>query len=158
MAKIGLNNFRYGFLTEASDGTPSYSGARKPAKAISCSVSVNSSDAKLFADDVLAESDTSFTGGTVTIGIDREDNQTMADMLGHALASDGTLTRNSNDVAPYLGLGRVVTLMVDGQYKYKVEFLYKTKFKEPSQENNTKGESVEFATTTIALKRGRSLE
>lgn len=149
MAKIGLNNFRYSFLTEASDGTPSYSGARKPAKAISCNVSVNSADAKLFADDVLAESDTSFTGGTVTIGIDREDNQTMADMLGHTLTSGGLLKRNSNDSAPYIGFGRIVTLMVDGQYKYRVEVLYKTKFKEPSQENNTKGESMEFSTTTL---------
>ena len=39
--------------------------------------------------------------------------------------------------------------MVDGAYKYKVEFLYKVKFSEPSQENATRGESVEFGTTTI---------
>ena len=37
MAKIGLNNFRYGVLTEAADGTPSYDGSHKPAKAVSCS-------------------------------------------------------------------------------------------------------------------------
>lgn len=59
MAKIGLNNFRYAFLTEAQDGTPSYGGALTPAKAISCNVSVNNNDAKLYADDSLAESDTS---------------------------------------------------------------------------------------------------
>ena len=35
-------------------------------------------------------------------------------------------------------------------YKYKVEFLYKVKFSEPSQENNTKGESVEFGTSTLS--------
>ena len=40
MAKIGLNNFRYGILTEAQDGTPSYDGALTPAKAISCNVSI----------------------------------------------------------------------------------------------------------------------
>ena len=34
MAKIGLNNFRYGLLTENSDGTASYGGAHKPAKAV----------------------------------------------------------------------------------------------------------------------------
>ena len=55
MAKIGLNNFRYAILTEASDGTPTYDGAKKPAKAISCSVSITNNDAKLFADDALAE-------------------------------------------------------------------------------------------------------
>ena len=150
MAKIGLNNFRYGILTEAQDGTPSYSGAKKPAKAISCNVSVTNNEAKLYADDMLAESDTSFAGGTVEIGIDDEDTQTMADMLGHEVSPEGEMIRNASDVAPYIGLGRVVTKMVNGLYKYKAEFLYKVKFSEPSQEDASKGESVEFATSTLS--------
>ena len=148
MAKIGLNNFRYSVLTEAADGTPSYAGAVKPAKAVSCSVSVDNNDAKLFADDALAESDTSFAGGSVTMGIDEDDLTTMAALLGHTI-SEGEMVRNAEDVAPYVGLGRVVTKMVNGAYKYKVEILYKVKFAEPSQENNTKGESIEFGTTEI---------
>lgn len=150
MAKIGLNNFRYGFLTEAQDGTPSYSGAHKPAKAISCNVSVTNNEAKLYADDMLAESDTSFAGGTVEMGIDDEDTQTMADLLGHEVSSEGEMVRNASDMARYVGLGRVITKMVNNVYKYKAEFLYKVKFSEPSQENSTKGESVEFATSTIS--------
>jgi hypothetical protein len=39
--------------------------------------------------------------------------------------------------------------MVNGVYKYKVEFLYKVKFSEPSQEDTTKGESLEFGTSEI---------
>lgn len=150
MAKIGLNNFRYGLLTEASDGTPSYGGAKKPAKAISCSVSISNNDAKLYADDGLAESDKSFQSGTVTIGIDDEDLATMADLLGHEYdETSGEIIRNANDTAPYVGLGRVVVKMINNVTKYKVEFLYKVKFAEPSQEDNTKGESVEFSTSTI---------
>jgi phi13 family phage major tail protein len=148
MAKIGLNNFRYSELTEATDGTPSYAGAKKPAKAISCSVEITNNDAKLFADDLLAESDTSFQSGTVTMGIDEDDATTMADLLGHTL-TDGELVRKADDVAPYVGLGRIVVKMVNGAYKYKVEFLYKVKFAEPSQDNQTKGDSVEFGTTEI---------
>lgn len=148
MAKIGLNNFRYSVLTEAADGTPSYAGAVKPAKAVSCNVSIENNDAKLYADDALAESDTSFAGGSVTMGIDEDDLTTMAALLGHTI-SDGEMVRNAEDVAPYVGLGRVVTKMVGGAYKYKVEILYKVKFAEPSQENNTKGESIEFGTTEI---------
>ena len=69
------------------------------------------------------------------------------------------MTRNTNDIAPYVGLGRVVTKMVNNVIKYKAEFLYKVKFAEPSQEDNTKGESVEFATpelegTVAALANG----
>lgn len=148
MAKIGLNNFRYSILTEASDGTPSYNGAKKPAKAISCEVSITNNDAKLFADDVLAESDTSFQSGSVTIGIDDEDQTTMAEMLGHEVV-DGAMIRNSNDVAPYIGLGRIITKMVGGVYKYRGEVLYKVKMSEPSQSDQTKNEQLEFSTSTM---------
>lgn len=148
MAKIGLQNFLFGILTEASDGTATYGAATKPAKAISCSVSITNNDVKLYADDALAEADRSFQSGTVTMGIDDEDLQTMATLLGHTI-TDGNMVRNKNDVAPYVGLGRIVTKMVGGVYKYKVEFLNKVKFSEPSQEDNTKGENVEFGTTSI---------
>lgn len=159
MAKIGLSNFRYSILTEDSDGTPSYNGAKTPGKAISCNVEISNNSASLYADDVLSESDTSFAGGTVTMGIDEDDLETMAELLGHTY-SDSEIIRNANDTAPYVGLGRVVTKMVNNVVKYKVEFLYKVKFSEPSAENNTKGESVEFATTEIegtvaALKNGK---
>ena len=149
MAKIGLNNFRYGILTEAQDGTPSYGGAKQPGKAISCSVSITNNDAKLYANDVVQESDTSFAGGTVTMGVDRADYQTQADLLGHTYDEETGIVRNSNDTAPYVGLGRVVTTMTDGVLGYRVEFLNKVKFAEPSQDDTTKGESVEFATVEM---------
>ena len=92
------------------------------------------------------------------MGIDEDDLETMAALLGHTI-SDGVLTRNAYDTAPYVGLGRIVMKMVNNVTKYKVEFLYKVKFSEPSAENQTRGESVEFATTEIegtvaALKNG----
>lgn len=159
MAKIGLNNFRYAILTEAQDGTVSYGGAKTPAKAISCNVDISNNEAMLYADDHLAESDTSFQSGTVTIGIDKTDDTTMADLLGHTVDAGGEMVRNVGDVAPYVGLGRIITEMVNGSYQYRVEILYKCKFSEPSQEDQTKGESVEFNTyelegTVNALANG----
>lgn len=148
MAKIGLKNFRYGILTEQLDGSATYGVGQKPAKAISCTVDISNNDVKLYADDALAESDTSFQSGTVTIGIDDEDDLMMATLLGHQIVG-GEMVRNSTDVAPYVGLGRIITKMVNGAYKFKVEFLNKVKFSEPSQENNTKGESLEFGTSTL---------
>lgn len=150
MAKIGLNNFRYSKLTEAEDGTPSYDGAKKPAKAISCTVDVSNNEATLYADDTLAESDTSFNSGSVTIGIDEDDDQTMADLLGHTISEEGEMVRNANDIAPYVGFGRIITKMINGTRKYKVEFIHKAKFAEPSQSDNTKGESLEFGTTELS--------
>ena len=141
MAKIGL--------TEETDGTATYGVAKKPAKAISCKVDISNNDAKLYADDGLAESDTTFQSGTITLGVDDDDDVIIADLLGHQIV-DGEIVRNADDIAPYVGLGRIITKMVNNVYKYKVEFLYKVKFSEPSQDNTTKGESVEFGTSELS--------
>lgn len=149
MAKIGLKNFLYGILTEETDGTATYGTAQKPAKAISCKVDISNNDAKLYADDSLAESDTTFQNGTVTLGIDDEDDVTLATLLGHQIVS-GEVIRNANDIAPYVGFGRIITKIVNNVYKYKVEFLKKVKFSEPSQDNSTKGETVSFGTSELS--------
>lgn len=149
MAKIGLNSLFYSKLTEATDGTPSYDGAKSFGKAVSANVSISNNSATLYADDVLAESDTSFQNGTVTLGVDDDREATFADVLGHATTAEGEVTRNANDTAPWVGLARIVVKMVENVRLYKVEVLYKVKFAEPSQENQTKGESVEFSTPEI---------
>jgi len=151
MAKIGLKHFRYGILTEGVGGA-TYGAAKTPAKAISCNVSVNNNDASLYADDALAESDTSFNNADVTMGIDNDDLETMADLLGHTYSAEDGIVRSADDTAPYVGFGRIVTRMTNGVYNYKVEFIKKVKFSEPSQDDTTKGENVEFGTTEIAGK------
>ena len=150
MAKIGLDNFLFGILTEGQDGTPTYGVAQKPGKAINCSVSISNNSASLYADNSLAESDTSFQSGTVSMEVDNADIETQATLLGHTVDSEtGAMIKNVNDVAPYVGFGRIITKMINGTYKYTVKFLKKVKFSEPNQENATRGESVEFGTTTI---------
>lgn len=150
MAQIGLTNLWYGILTEGADGTPSYGGAKSFGKAVSAKVDVSTNDAKLYADDALAESDYSFQSGKVTLGVADDDMTVFAEILGHKVAeSGGEMTRNADDVAPYVGLGRVVTKLVNGKRVYKGEFLFKVKFVEPSQEDETKGDSVDFKTPEI---------
>jgi phi13 family phage major tail protein len=149
MALIGLNNFWYSKLTEAQDGTPTYDGAKSFGKAVSCSVSITNNSAMLYADDALAESDTSFQSGTVTLGVDDNREATFADILGHEIDEGGEVVYNSEDVAPWVALGRVVVKMVNNVKIYKAMVLYKVKFAEPSEDENTKGESVEFSTPTI---------
>jgi len=147
MAKIGLNNFWYSILaSESSAGVPTYSGPQTPGKAVECSVDAEFNDAELYAEDGLAESDKSFKKATVNITVDRDDLQTKADLLGHTLSS-GELKSNSEDVAPYVGIGRVVTMIVGGVKKYIGKVIYKVKFAEPQESEKTKGDSTEFGTT-----------
>jgi len=153
MAKIGLTNIWWANLTEAEDGAPTYDGAKSFGKAVSCKVSVTNNDATLYAEDALAESDKSFNSAAVTLGVADDDDTIFAPILGHTVKKEsdgkGEMVRNANDVAPYIGLGRVITKMVNGAMKYKGEFLYKVKFSEPSQEDQTKGEKVDFKTPEI---------
>lgn len=149
MAKIGLTNLIYSNLTEASNGTPSYDGAKTLGKAVSANVSITNNSATLYADDALAESDTSFQTGTITCGVDEDADATFAPLLGHAITDQGEVTKNASDTAPWVGVGRIVTKMVSGVYFYKAEVLLKVKFGEPSQDDQTKGESIEFSTPEI---------
>lgn len=149
MANIGLTNIWYSPLTEAADGTALYAGAKQLGKAVSCSTSITNNEAKLYGDDTLAESDTSFASGTITLGVTDDDDTVFAELLGHTLNEDGEVVKTASDAPIYVGLGRIVTKMVNGAYRYKVEFLYKVKFSEPSRDENTRGESIEFATPSI---------
>ena len=160
MAKIGLTNLIYSNLTEGSDGTPSYDGAKSLGKAVSANVSITNNSAMLYADDALAESDTSFQSGTITCGVDEDADATFAPLLGHNITGAGVVTKSTNDTAPYVGLGRIITKRVSGVYYYKAEVLFKVKFAEPSADDTTKGESVEFSTpevegTIMALANGQ---
>ena len=146
MAKIGLNNFKYSVLDES---TETYEGAKSLGKAIDCKVSIENYDAKLYADDTLAESDTTFKQGTITLTTDDDDDAVFSELLGHEISVDGEMVRKDTDIAPYVGVGRILTKVVNGVPKYKVEFLPKVKFKEPSQEETTKGDSVEFKTPSV---------
>jgi phi13 family phage major tail protein len=151
MAKIGLNSFYYSHLTgeNAQTGAPIYDGDKSLGKAVNCDVSINSNSAELYADDVLAESDTTFSNGTVALGVDDDREATFADLLGHQTSEAGEVKRNANDVAPYVGVGRIIVKLVENVRVYKTEILYKVKFSEPNQSEQTKGESVTFSTPSI---------
>lgn len=142
MARIGVKNFRFSLLDENDEVIEPQSLG----KAINCSVSLNNNSATLYADDSLAESDNTFNNGTVSIGVDDDDDKTLAPLLGHKITEDGEIIRTDKDIAPYIAFGRIITKMVNGAYKYKVEWLAKVKLNDALPEETTKGESTEFAT------------
>jgi len=146
MARIGLKNFRYGVMDEE---TETYTEIKTPGKAVECKVSLDLNSAELYADDGIAESDYTFRKGTVTITVDEDDDETYSNLTGHEMSETGEIVRKDTDLAPYVGFGRIITKVVNGVYKYKVEFLNKVKFKDALPDEKTKGESVEFTPTTL---------
>ena len=146
MARIGLKNFRYSELDEEEKVI----APKSLGKAIDCKVSLELNSGELYADDALAESDYTFNKGTVTITVDEDDDEVLAPLLGHEIdETTQEVIRKDTDVAPYIAFGRIITKIVKGNYKYKVEFLSKVKFKDTMPDETTKGASTEFKGTSI---------
>lgn len=152
MAKIGLSYIRYSNLSEAADGTPSYDGSKTLGKAVSSSTSITNNDAELYADDGLAESDTSFQSGEITLGTDDDRDTVFAPLLGHEVTNEGEVISNTNDVAPWVGCARIIQKIVENVHYWKAVVYYKVKFQEPNEDDNTKGSSVEFGTSSVTGK------
>lgn len=140
MAKIGL---KY----------PVYKSATKHGvigKAIQADISIDVNDAKLFADDDVAESDKSFKSGTIKLGVDDLSDEIQTEFLGHAKdETSGEITANGNDNNPYVGIGFYGIKKVNDVRKFRAVWFPKVQFSEPEDTNKTKGESVEFNTPSL---------
>ena len=147
MAGIGLKSFKYAKLNE--DGE-TYGTVSTLSGAIECKVTLNLAEATLYADDVLKEQVSLFQSGTLTAGIDDDDDTVFAEILGKSVDEEtGVVSSNANDEPIYVGFGHIVPKMVGGVKKYKVEFFPKVKFKPFIADSKTKGDSLEFTTPSV---------
>jgi len=139
MAKIGLRYPVYGI-----DETGGVIG-----KAIQADIDIQSNNVKLYADDTVAESDTSFQGGTITLGVDDLTDEVQSVLLGHTVSEDGEMVANKDDSAANVGIGFYGVRSVGGVKKYRAIWLVKVKFAEPTDQNSTQGETITFNTPVI---------
>lgn len=147
MASIGLKNFKYAKLNE--DGK-TYGEIKTLAGAIECSVSLDLTEATLYADDSIKEQVSLFRQGTLTAGIDDDDDSIFAEILGKTIAKETNIvSSNVNDEAIFVGFGHIVPKIISGKRKYKVEFFPKVKFKPFMTDAKTKGENLEFTTPSV---------
>ena len=147
MASIGLKNFKYAKLNE--DGK-TYGELKTLAGAIECKVTLDLSEASLYANDTLKEQVSLFKSGTLTAGIDDDDDSVFAELLGKTVDEEtGVVTSNTEDLPIYVGFGHIVSKIVNGEKKYKVEFFPKVKFKPFIPDSKTKGDSLEFTTPSV---------
>lgn len=145
MAIIGVRGLITGKYDEANNA---YLNAKEVADTIDVDIKVNNNDAKLYADDQLVESDSTFKDGDIALQLADIDDEIKAEWLGHEF-SDGETVYNRDDTAPYVGVGFYATRMVHNVKKYRAVVFLKTKFSEPSEKYSTKGDSISFQTPTI---------
>lgn len=147
MAKVGLKNIYVAKILTESETETTYDAPRKISKAMTASVTPNVNSATLHGDDQAQETLEELESVTVAIGINDLNNADYAYLLGKTVDSNGGVSDNINDEAPYLALGYEVPLSKGGK---RMTWLYKGKFGIPSEEDQTKQGSPSFQTPTIS--------
>ena len=144
MANIGLRNAKYNLLDYETNKYKTLANSTVPVigKMIDASLTEDRNDTSLFADDGLAEYDNSFKSGTITITLADVDDKTYAELKGCVIL-EGEVTENDENTSPEIGYGHIVTKMVNGERKYKVEFLPRIKVTKITGDAKTKGENIE---------------
>ena len=118
--------------------------------AINASVSPNFAEASLYADDMLKEYVSSFQSATVSLGLDHDDDQVFAELLGKTIDPITKIVSSSiNDIPPYIGFAYIVPQIKSGVGKWRAQFFPKVKFKPFIPEAKTRGDSIEFAPITV---------
>ena len=149
MARIGFKKGKYNKIDpETKKYAAVTGGVPCLEKVIDEKFSAEFNSAELYADDAIAETDYTFKKGTLAITVANDDDEKDAELMGNTIA-DGEVTKNITDTAPEVGYGHIVTKMVNGVRKYKVEFFPRVKFTKITTDAKTRGESVEFGTTAI---------
>lgn len=146
--RIGCDNLVYAKMTTEDTATsaPVYAEVVKAPGVMSININPNGAQETLFADDGPME--TASTLGKIDVEIQKNEltTQNKADLLGHTIDTNGAVVYGASDVPPYVAIG-FRTLKSNGKYRYV--WLYKGKFTEPEDANETKGDSINFQADTI---------
>lgn len=146
--RIGCDNLVYCPMTteDTVEEAPAYGSVTKAPGVMSLNINPNSSTETLFADDGPME--TASTLGKIEVEIQKNELTitNKADLLGHTIDGKGGLVYGDSDIPPWVAIG-FRTLKSNGKYRYV--WLYKGKFSEPEDSNETKGDSINFQADTI---------
>lgn len=153
MAALGLKYLAWAEMaTEPEAAIPTYSGGKVLGKMISMNATVNNSEGELYADDMLAEYASEFTGADLSIEVDNIELEDQAKVLGGTYTEDGEYQAAAGDTAPYGGVGGYQVLMVKGVRKFRCWFYPKAKASQPDIDATTKGGSISFGSQPIKMK------
>ena len=150
MARVGFKKAKYNKIDPATSKYKALTGSTVPMfeKVVDESFEAEYNNAELFANDALCESDYSFKKGTLSVTVADDKDEFLAELFGNTV-SQSEVTSSNEDIAPEFGYGHIIPKLVEGAKKYKVEFFPRIKFNKATGDNASRGESVEFKTTSL---------
>lgn len=151
MASIGLRSAKYNQIDYTTKKYKTLTDSKVPVlgRLIDAKITEDRNNTELRADDIIAEKDLSFKGGTLSITVDDVTDEVYAELKGITISEDKEVTDNSENEAPEVGYGHIVTKIYKGVKSYKVEFLPRIQITKITADRKTKGESIEYNTVSI---------
>lgn len=153
MAKVGLKYIVFAPITERpAKSRPVYGTGVVVGKAISADFEVSTSEGKLFADDILAEYQSQFQGGTLTLGVDDLSHEVQVAILGNKLVTEGgkkVLKKGAQNSPPHGGCGFIKTRVKNSKRTFIVRWILDIAFHEPNDSTETKGDTITFQTPKV---------
>ncbi len=146
--RIGCDNLVYAKMTTEDTATtaPVYDEIVSAPGVMHININPNASLATAFYDDGPGE--TASTLGNIDVEIQKNalTSKNKADLLGHTIDANGGVVYGDNDTPPWVAIG-FRTLKSNGKYRYV--WLYKGRFADPEDNNETKADSINFQSDTI---------
>lgn len=161
MATIGLSRPYVSKYTNVGS-TVTRTGIGRMGKYTQMSITLNDAEENiLYGDDGPAESDNSFSGGTVNVSTTELLPTIAVEVLGAVSEPVGTtpalttkdaswIVYDDRQEAPYLSLGGIIKKKVDGALKWVAFVLEKIQFTTPGREATTQGKTVEWQVPTLS--------
>lgn len=157
MAQIEAHLPMVATRTPVASSVPTYSQATAMGKLISVTMTPNSGAVDLYGDDEIAESVTTPTQETISLNATTLPIAAAEVALGVTATTDTSQTgltikniKYSDEQAPFVGFGFIDVEIVDNVKAYIVNFYPRCKFQRPARTSNTRGQTVQFSTPTIA--------
>ena len=147
MAKKGLKHVVFAEKTTAG----SYTDGIRISPAVRVSLNLNKAEGKDYGDDVVVDSESSVTGGTMEVELNHDEDEIYTYLLGHEKdTTTNEIDFNVNDSPKAVGAGYIQPASMAGGNKWIAEWVTEVKFSDPNEEANTKTDSVSFVHTTLS--------
>lgn len=153
MAKVGLAYLAIAPFPEAHvPGTvPAYGKGVVAAQMVSANLTYDRAEVTLEADNVTVESDSSITGGTLSLTVAQfyKEARVMAFGMIESQDEDGVdVLDTTAALPPYVGAGFVVSEQVNGVESHVANLVWKTQFSPQGLTAQTKGKQKAYQTDT----------
>lgn len=146
MAYYGLS---HPVIAQLDTETGEYSNGMVLAKLVGTTVTPQTAEGSLYADNAQSEYEKKFTKATVDAETDTIPVTAGKILFGHTTTGDEE-TSKTGDLSNYVGYGFIGDEVINGTHKFTACWLPKVKFSEGEDAYTTTGESITFNTQKIS--------